>query len=70
MTSKNEVKLADFGVSKYCPELKDPVSNFKLYDITGTPGCMAPEIYLQTGYNMKADAYSLGILIYEAIAGV
>jgi serine/threonine protein kinase len=69
LTCANEVKLADFGVAKYCPQLIDPASDFKLYDIAGTPGFIAPEVYRQKGYNLKADAYSLGVLIYESTSG-
>ena len=58
VNSKNEIKLIDFGFATKC----------KLYHKQcGTPGHMAPEIFLTKDYNEKCDIYSLGVLIYEML---
>lgn len=33
--------------------------------LMGTPLYIAPEIFKETGYNCKADVWSLGVIIYE-----
>jgi len=39
-----------------------------LYDKCGTPRYMAPEVGLVLGYNLPADVYSFGILLWEIFA--
>ncbi len=56
----NNVKLTDFGLSRYMPE----ESRYKLTGGTGTIRYMAPEVYMGKKYNLKADVYSLGFIIY------
>lgn len=54
--------LIDFGYAKYVPE--------KTYTFCGTPRFLPPEaINLSSGYDLTADHWSLGILIYEMLAG-
>jgi len=61
----NNVKLTDFGLSRYMPES----SQFKLTGGTGTIRYMAPEVYLGKHYNLKADVYSLGFILYYIFTG-
>ena len=66
---RGDVKLFDFGL---CKELrpKDLHQN-GLYHLTGLIGTrqyMAPEVLLGKPYNLSADVYSFGILLYEIMA--
>ena len=44
--------LSDFGIAEV---LKDPKEKEKLFEICGTPGYTAPEIYKSMGYDRKCD---------------
>ena len=66
---RGDVKLFDFGL---CKELrpKDLHQN-GLYHLTGLVGTrqyMAPEVLLGQPYNLSADVYGFGILLYEIMA--
>jgi serine/threonine protein kinase len=62
----NNVKLTDLGLSRHMPE----TSTYKLTGGTGTIRYMAPEVYLGKHYNLKADVYSLGFILYYIFTGV
>jgi|TARA_B110000259_G_C13904774_1_gene358352 serine/threonine protein kinase len=62
----NNVKLTDLGLSRHMPE----TSAYKLTGGTGTIRYMAPEVYLGKHYNLKADVYSLGFILYYIFTGV
>lgn len=38
--------------------------------IVGSPVYVAPEIFSQDGYDFKVDIYSLGVVLYQIIAGL
>jgi serine/threonine-protein kinase len=63
------VKLLDFGISK----TGDAIFESRLTEpgqILGTPAYMAPEQFKNpSGVTSACDVYSLGLLVYEAIAG-
>ena len=59
------VVLTNFGYSKKFNNLKKD----KTFTRCGTPGYLAPEILLGTGYSYKADIWSLGVTICEILGG-
>jgi len=66
LTKEGAVKLADFGVSQQLQSIEVKV---EATDFVGSPLYMAPEVILKTGYNFKADTWSLGITLIEMAEG-
>ncbi|KAK1745201.1 serine/threonine-protein kinase [Skeletonema marinoi] len=55
------LKITDFGFSK--------IVTYKTFTLCGTPEYIAPEVLLNKGHGKGVDWWTLGILIYEMIAG-
>lgn len=62
LDTDGHVKLTDFGFAKM---LNEP----RTWTMCGTPEYLAPEVIQGKGHNMAVDWWSLGVLIYEMIAG-
>ena len=59
------LKLIDMGTCKKI----NPKTARKTFTIIGTPNYMAPEILSGKGYNYSVDLWSLGVVLYEFMAG-
>jgi serine/threonine-protein kinase len=58
-------KLADFGIAKWVSTRVETKAGLVL----GTPTCLSPERLRGEASGPAADLYTLGILMYELLAG-
>lgn len=66
------VKLADFGFARFFePTIGNNTSGFDdmISTICGSPIYMAPELLIDNKYNLKADLWSFGVIMYEFLYG-
>lgn len=62
LSNQNQIKLIDFGISQKKDRANDGIK-------MGTPFYMSPEQIEGKGIDERTDIYSLGITMYELIAG-
>ncbi|MCB1275559.1 protein kinase [Prosthecobacter sp.] len=65
-------KVIDFGIAKATEgSLTDATIYTQLHQLVGTPAYMSPEQAEMSGLDMdtRSDIYSLGVLLYELLAG-
>jgi len=66
LTSKHEVKIADFGIAR---QMQESMREFSQKTVSGTPSYMAPEHLMGEHITVRTDIYSLGSVTYELLAG-
>ncbi len=71
VTAEGHAKVLDFGIAKLAPELQSGLSpRTQTGALLGTPQYMAPEqISGATTIDARADIYSAGVMLFEAISG-
>jgi serine/threonine protein kinase len=60
------VKLLDFGISRV---LQDEQRRTQTGELIGTPTYMSPEQFISSSVDARSDIYSLGCVMYFALAG-
>jgi eukaryotic-like serine/threonine-protein kinase len=65
ITTTGEVKLLDFGIAKAAGAISFTTQGV----IKGKLGYVAPEQCLGRPFDARADVYSVGVMLWEAIAG-
>jgi len=69
------VKVLDFGLAKYArdsmvpPRVRDAQHVTQIGVVVGTPGYMAPEQAVGTRADHRVDLYSIGVMLWECVAG-
>merc|ERR1719352_1685519 len=63
MTRAGVVKLGDFGIAKVLDN-----THGEAVTMIGTPVYLAPEVCDSRPYGMKADIWSLGVVLHEILA--
>ena len=64
------VKVLDFGIAQFTPDDHDGANTVEPTNtVIGTPRYMSPEQYNGSELTPAADVYSLGVILYEMLAG-
>jgi eukaryotic-like serine/threonine-protein kinase len=69
LTKRGEVKVADFGLSRYLQPDQNEVTLTQTGMTMGTPLYMSPEQVQGLPLDARTDIYSLGITTYQMLAG-
>ncbi|PYU14282.1 MAG: hypothetical protein DMG29_10030 [Acidobacteria bacterium] len=73
LTPTSQVKILDFGVAKQLPPAEVTATTETVNGgsglAAGTPAYMAPEALLEKDTDPRADIFSLGVILYEALSG-
>lgn len=64
-SARNDVVLIDFGLSR----IEDDAALTAVGTCIGSPSYLSPERLLGQDYDERADLYSVGVILYELIAG-
>jgi serine/threonine protein kinase/tetratricopeptide (TPR) repeat protein len=69
LTTSGQVKILDFGVAKHLPRSDQSSTIDRSGSSGGTPAYMPPEVLLERIPDSRADIFSLGVVLYEGLAG-
>lgn len=69
VTKKAEVKVADFGLSRYFAATDQPLNLTQSGMTLGTPLYMSPEQVQGQAIDQRSDLYSFGVTAYHLLAG-
>jgi serine/threonine-protein kinase len=61
--ARGQVRIADFGIALAAPQADSTG------ELIGTPAYMAPELFAGGTPSVGTDLFSLGVVLYEALAG-
>ncbi len=72
LSKRGEVKLVDFGIAQRerMPSLDEPLERADESEAFGTPAYMSPEQILGEFVDVRSDLFSLGVVLYQMLAGV
>ncbi|MFT3790492.1 MAG: serine/threonine-protein kinase [Rudaea sp.] len=65
--SRGNVKIADFGIALSSADLAKKLTSTG--EFVGTPGYLSPEVCLGKLVDQRSDIFSLGIVLFEMLAG-
>ncbi|MGE5735703.1 MAG: protein kinase domain-containing protein [Acidobacteriota bacterium] len=69
LSTSGQVKILDFGVAKHLPRSDQSSTIDRSGASGGTPAYMSPEVLLERTPDHRADIFSLGVVLYEGLAG-
>src|SRR5581483_2405291 len=69
LVGKRGVKVLDFGIAKQITSTTDTPTLTQAGLIVGTPFYMSPEQALGRPVDARSDLFSVGVVLYEALAG-
>ncbi|HZC87050.1 MAG TPA: serine/threonine-protein kinase, partial [Steroidobacteraceae bacterium] len=64
LMSNGRVKVTDFGIAR----IESSVLT-QLGAIMGTPGFIAPEMYLSDSFDSRVDLFAAGVVLYQLLTG-
>jgi serine/threonine protein kinase/tetratricopeptide (TPR) repeat protein len=70
LSLEGEVKVTDFGIAKARGALEPPSDDTRTRQLHGKFGYMSPEQARGEQVDARSDLFSLGVLLYECVAGV
>jgi serine/threonine protein kinase len=62
---EGNVKLFDFGLSRFMPQNSDGYDEVFEMSGAGTPRYTSPEVIFSESYNLKADVYTFSVILWE-----
>ena len=67
LTSRGAVKIADFGIALSTQDFSKKLTSTG--EFVGTPGYLSPEVCQGKPVDQRSDIFSLGIVLFECLAG-